>query len=151
MTTSIKGTQLRGLLLGTKIDKATAALPQTASQTLFTVAGGRIILTSIVGEVTTAIQAQATTAKISAAPTTGTAVDLCATTDLTGKEVGTLLGITGTFATGLVASNAGATVLPANGLVIPIGVIRYTTGASSTGSIKWTMTWIALDDGATVS
>jgi hypothetical protein len=151
MSVLIQGPQVRQVLLGIKVDRATAALPQTAAGTLFTVTGGRILLTSIVGEVTTVIQAQANATKLQAVPTTGSAVDLCATLDITGDEVGCLYGITGTLATAMVGANAGATVLPANGLVVPIGAIKLNCAASNTGSVKWSMTYIPLDDAATVA
>lgn len=151
MSAMMKGTTLRQGLFGIKVDKATAALPQTATGTLFTVAGGRILLTSIVGEVTTVIQTQANNTKLVSTPTTGTAVDLCAVLDITADEVGCLYGITGTFATAMVGSNAGATVIPATRIVIPIGTIGLSCAASNTGSVKWSMTYVPLDDGASVA
>lgn len=151
MSVLISGPQVRQILLGSKVDKATAALPQTAAGTLFTVTGGRILLTSIVGEVTTVIQTQANNTKLVATPTTGTAVDICAVLDISAKEVGTLFGITGLFSDALVGANAGATVLPRNPVVIPIGTIKLNCAASNTGSVKWSVTYVALDDGASVA
>ena len=113
MSVIIQGPQIRQILLGTKVDRATANLPQTTQSALFTVTGGRILVTSIVGEVTTVIQNQANNTKLVANPTTGTDVDLCAVLSITAKEVGTLFGITGLFSDALVGANAGATVLPA--------------------------------------
>jgi hypothetical protein len=151
MTVMISGPQVRGVLLGVKVDKASATLPASTVQTLFTITGGRILLTSIVGEVTTIIQAQANATKLVATPTVGTAVDLCATLDITGDEVGCLYGITGTFATAMVGANAGATPAQANGIIIPIGTIKLSCAATNTGATKWSMTYVALDDGASVA
>ena len=139
------------LMFGQAVDRTAGALPQTATSNIYAVAGGRIVLLGIVGEVTTIIQAQATTLKLSSAPTVGTAVDLCATVDINGKQVGTLLGITGLFSDAMLAANAGATVMPRNGIVIPIGNITWTTGASSTGAIKWKASYLPLDVGATLT
>lgn len=139
------------IVFGQATDRATGALPATAAASLFTIAGGRIALMAIVGEVTTIIQAQATTLKLTSTPTVGTAVDLCATVDMSGKEVGTLLGITGLFSDAMVAANAGAGIMPRNPIVIPVGNIRWTTGATSTGSVKWRLFWLPLDAGATVT
>jgi hypothetical protein len=151
MASQISGRALLQNVYGIKVDKASATLPASTNQTLFTISGGRIILTGIVGEVTTAVQAQACNTKLTSAPTVGTAVDLCAVLDITGDEVGCLYGITGTFATAMLGANAGATVLPAPlGIIIPVGVIRLNTAATNTGATKWSMTYVPLDDGASV-
>jgi hypothetical protein len=150
VTVTITGTQVRQLLFGTKVTRNAAALPASTAGNLFTVAGGRVLLTGIVGEVTTVIQTQANATKLTMAPVVGTAVDLCATLDITGKEVGALLGITGTLATAMVGVNAGATVYPGNRMVLPIGNLQLTCAATSTGQIKWLVTYLPLDDGATV-
>lgn len=137
-------------IFGLAVNRATATLPQTAAGTLFTVAGGRVAVLGIVGEVTVAIQAQANATKLQSVPTTGTTVDLCATLDINGKEVGTLFGITGTFATAMVGANAGAGVMCATPVVVPIGAIKLNCAASNTGSVKWQIRYAPLDSGASV-
>ena len=69
---------------GTRVDRATATLPQTTNAPIFTIAGGRVTVYLLVGEVTTIIQAQANATKLTAVPTAGSAVDLCATVDING-------------------------------------------------------------------
>lgn len=150
MTVLIQGPQVRDIALGRKIDRATAALPQTTAGTLFTVTGGRIALTSIIGEVTTVIQTQANATKLQSVPTVGTTVDLCATLDITADEVGCLYGITGLFSDAMVGSNAGASVLPRNPIVIAVGAIKLSCAASNTGSVKWSITYVPIDNAATV-
>lgn len=150
------GVAYRGMVLGTQVNRATAALPATAAQNIFTISGGRILLTSLLGEVTTVIQAQATTVKLTSTPTTGTAVDLTANTgDINALEVGGFITVTPAltltpFGLAIQKQLAGATTMSAVRIVIPIGSLSYTTGATSTGAIKWTMTYIPLDDGASV-
>lgn len=141
----------RKALFGLAVERATAALPQTTQSALFTVTGGRVLVTSIVGEVTTVIQTQANNTKIVANPTTGTDVDLCAVLDISADQVGCLYGITGTFATAMVGANAGATVACATPIVVPVGTIDLSCAASSTGSVKWKITYVPLDDGAAVT
>jgi hypothetical protein len=136
--------------LGIKTDRATATIPQTATQGLFTVTGGRVVITNIVGEVTTVIGAVATNGKLISTPTTGTAVDMCAVVAITSKEAGTLLGISGTAADAMVAANAGLTTVMERNQVIPIGSIGFNTSASTTGAVKWSITWYPFDDGATL-
>ncbi|MCX4778166.1 hypothetical protein [Streptomyces sp. NBC_01264] len=151
MSVLIQGSQLRMIGLGTKVDRATAALPQTTTGNLFAVTGGRILLTSIVGEVTTVIQTQANNTKLVSTPTTGTAVDICAVLDISADEAGCLYGITGVFSDALVGANAGATTAQQRATVIPVGNIKLSCAASNTGSVKWSMTYIPLDDGASVA
>ena len=138
------------VLLGFRVDKATATLPATTTQGLFTVAGGRVLLKAIVGEVTTVVQTQACNAKLISTPTVGTAVDLCAVLDISAKQARTLLGITGLFADALVAANAGAAPVQAYPLVIPVGVIGLNTSATNTGATKWTAWYVPLDEGASL-
>lgn len=140
----------RKAIFGQKVDRATAVLPATTQAAIFTVTGGRVIITAIVGEVTTIIQAQPTTLKIRTNPTVGADSDLCATVDMNAKEVGTLIGITGLATDAALAANAGYTVLPRNPVVVPVGTLDLVTGATSTGSVKWSITYIPLDDGASV-
>jgi hypothetical protein len=151
MATLIAGKSLRTIGFGIKVDKATAALPQTTTGTLFTVSGGRVLLTGIVGEVTTIVQAQANNTKLVSTPTVGTAVDLCAVLDITGDEAGCLYGITGVFGDAMVGANAGATYLQLRPIVIPVGTIKLSCAASNTGSVKWSMTYIPLDDAGAVA
>lgn len=140
----------RKALFGLKVERAAANLPQTATGTLFTVSVGRILLTNIVGEVTTVLGGTVTSAKLLHTPTVGTAVDLCAALAVTSKEQGTLLGITGLFSDAMVGANAGAGVAPRNPVVLPIGNLGLNTTANDTGQVKWTLLYVPLDDGATV-
>jgi hypothetical protein len=136
--------------LGFSVDRATAALPQTTQSAIYTVSGGRIALLGLIGEVTTVIQTQADNLSVTTNPTVGTDVALCAVLNVSAKEVGTLFGITGTFADALVGANAGATVLPDRPIVVPIGTIDLIASASNTGSVKWKLIYLPIDDGATV-
>ncbi len=138
------------VILGYRVDKAAATLPATATQNLFTVAGGRITLLGLLGEVTTALGATATNAKIISTPTVGTAVDLCAVLAVASKEAGTLFGITGILSEAMVGANAGATILQQRPVVVPAGVIGLNTSATDTGATKWTAWYVPLDELATL-
>ena len=151
MTTLIQGAQMRALLFGIRVSRSTAALPQTTTGALFTVTGGRILLTSIVGEVTTGIQAQANAVKLRATPTTGSVNDLSGTVDVNGAAAGALLGATGLAGDALVLSTGGGVSNLRNPIVVAIGSIGLNTAASNTGSVKWDITYIPLDDAATVA
>ena len=114
---------LTGTILGTRVDRATAALPQTAAAALFNVVGGRVAIMAILGEVTTVIQTQANNTKLVANPTAGTSVDLCAVLNISADEVGCLYGVTGTVGDALIGVNAGYAPLPARPLVVAAGTI----------------------------
>jgi len=140
------------LTLGIHVAKAAATLPQTATQHLFTVTGGRVLVNLLFGEVTTIIQSTDPVAKITSTPTTGTAVDVASTVDLSSLEVGGLLTVEGD-GTALIKGNAGAG-LPGTGQgkwICPIGFIDLITGASKTGATKWDLYYIPIDDGASVA
>ncbi|NUP18440.1 MAG: hypothetical protein HOZ81_20615, partial [Streptomyces sp.] len=77
--------------------------------------------------------------------------DLCAVLDITADQVGCLYGITGLFSDAMVGANAGATVLPRNPVVVAAGTIDLSCAASNTGSVKWSVTYIPLDNGASVT
>ena len=147
----IDGQQLTRLLLGTRVDRATATLPQTTAAAIFNIAGGTVAITAIVGEVTTIMQTQANNTKLTGNPTTGTGADICAVLDTTADEVGAIYGITGLFSDAMVSNVAGATVLPRNPVVLNIGTLDLDCAASNTGSVKWSIWYVPLEDGATVT
>ncbi|MFJ6667418.1 hypothetical protein [Streptomyces sp. NPDC091383] len=153
MATGIPGIQLRRLLFGHKVDRATATLPQTATGSIFTVSGGRVLVTGLLGEVTTAIGGTATTLTVVSTPTTGTATTLASATAITSKEVGAQCTLPLTSGSALVVVNGGGGgQLPGHaGYVVPVGNLQITTSASTTGSIKWSLTYVPLDDGASVT
>jgi hypothetical protein len=153
MSVLVQSDQLRALVVGTKVDRTTAALPQTTQAAIFTVSGGRVLVTGLVGEVTTVMGATATNLKVTANPTTGTDVDLASNTAVTSKEVGSLITLPGTSGSALVVKNGGGGgQMPAhNPYVVPIGTIDLVTDASDTGSVKWSLTYVALDNGASVA
>jgi len=64
----------RDAMFGQKISRATATLPQTTAAPIFTVSGGRIVLTGLLGQVTTVIQTQANNSNLNEKPTTDAAI-----------------------------------------------------------------------------
>lgn len=136
---------------GIKTERATAALPQTTAHALFTITGGRILLTGLIGEVTTVIQTQADNTKLTFDPTdAGATQDLCAVLDITADAVGTMYSITGTPATALQdALNflPSSKVLAQPPLLKP-GSVLLDCAASNTGAVKWTAFWVPIDPAA---
>ncbi len=147
MSTIIQGTQREDILWGTKVTKATGTLT-AADVGLFTVAGGRAVITSLVGEVTVAVTvANASLIKLN--PTVAADTDLCAALDIgtTDTPVGHLLSITGTAADAMVRG-AGVPML-ATEIIVMEGVIEHES-AGTDGEITWTLTYVPYDDGATI-
>lgn len=137
---------------GHHVQRAAATLPQTSTHNLFTVSGGQVLITMLVGTVSgTAIQGTDPVAKLTSTPTTGSAVDIASTVDLSSLEIGGHIVCEGD-GTALVKSNAGAAYMSAGvGFwVCPAGTIDLTTGASKTGAVKWDLCYIPIDEGATV-
>ncbi|MFI8448243.1 hypothetical protein [Streptomyces erythrochromogenes] len=152
MSVLIAGSQLRTLLYGTKVDKATAALPASTTGSLFTVTGGRVLVTSIVGRVTTGIQAQANAIKLVATPSGSGAVnDLSGTVESNGLAAGGLLSITGLAGDAMVKSTGGGVSTLRNPVIVAAGAIGLNTAATNTGSVEWSLTYVPLDDGASVA
>ena len=117
-----------------------------ATQAAFTIAGGLVAITSIVGRVTTAITVAGTT-KLVANPTAGTSVDLCTATDLgtTDTVVGEILVIEKGSAIAL-----GADTFSLNPLLVETGQIEVVTATGGDGTVKWYVTWVPIDEGATL-
>ncbi len=155
MATQIKGRSMRKLLLGEQVLRATATLPATGVTTpYFTVTGGRVIITSLVGVFTTAMDATATTLKFSAVPTVGTANNMSAVSAaMTSAEIGALLSLDGVIATALQVgvANSGSVGLMTKHQVVAAGTIDAVTAtATAPGKAKWALTYIPLDEGAYV-
>lgn len=144
MSVIIQGTQLRTIELGTQVTKATGTLT-AATLPLFTVAGGIVAVTSLVGKVTTSITV-ANSYKVQMNPTAGDTADLCAATDIgtTDTLAGDVLGFDGT-PTSSIVKYAGLH----RPLFLPVGQIEHVS-AGTDGAITWYLTYIPIDSGATV-
>lgn len=133
-------------VLGQVVSKSTGTLAATTVP-LFTIAGGLVAVTSIVGRVTTAVTV-ANSYKLQHNPTLGTTVDLCAATDIgtTDTVLGEILVVTGTKATGLVV---GAFQRNVSAQIMDTGQIE-SVSAGTDGVILWYVSWVPIDDGATL-
>jgi hypothetical protein len=133
-------------VLGNVVTKSTGTLAATTVP-LFTIAGGLVAVTSIVGRVTTAITV-ANSYKLQHNPTAGTTVDLCAATDIgtTDTILGEIFVVSGVKATGL---SVGANPRIAIAQIMDTGQIEHVS-AGTDGVIKWYVSWVPIDDGATL-
>lgn len=136
------------IALGVRVDRAVAD-HAAAVTAYFTIAGGPVLLTGLLGTVVDAA-AGATNFHWETLPTTGAVAPVCALIDIDALVTGTLLTITG-VGTGAMTSNASATGLAmmATNVVLSIGAFNAEIDNAS-GSSIWSLWYVPLVVGATV-
>ena len=155
MSTLISGISQRQLLLGQQVTKSITAA--NGIITLFNITGGRAVITSLVGRVTTLIGATTSNLKLTYNPTAaGTSFDLCTATAVETDAVEQAY-----YLTGAVGSVAALQVAGAVGQANPVFSTPYTFQAGTIeanfsadpvgGVISWALTWVPLDTGASVA
>lgn len=139
-----------------QVSRPALALPQTTSEILFRVYGGRVLVKLLLAEVTTVIQGSDPVSSVHASRLSdagalvGTADEVASTLDMSSDEVGTIYVIEGD--TSAIVSTQVAAQQTANikDWIMPQGQIYLTTGASKTGALKWDLWYQPLDKGAYV-
>lgn len=156
MSVIIQGSQLRTILLGSQVSKATGVVAN-GTTSLFTITGGRIVLTSLVGRVTVAIGGTISNCKLVYNPTAaGTSFDLNTATAITSDAVEQTYTIAGDVETPGALLVAGA-VGQANGVftkpyILQAGALEQNLSADPVGGeITWSVTYIPYDDGAALA
>jgi len=149
MSITEEGMALRKLMLGIKVDRATANM--TTGLELFTVSEGNCQVNLMIGEVTTAIENKTVNYTIVADPTTGTSTNIAGLLDCDDDEIGTLYTVSGVAATALQVGMSGSVPGPLQPFEVAPGAIEITVGATHTGSVKWTLFYIPLEDGAYIT
>jgi hypothetical protein len=154
----IQGYQLRSLLFGTQVIKKAQTPPNSGSTaTLFTVSGGVVLVTTLLGRVSTALSGSTGAIALGTTATGSTLdVDGIATASVVGgAEIGSLFtplsasGVGGALAGPLIA---GSPVFLSTPIVVNTGTITVTTSvATMTGAIDWYVSYVPLDTGASVS
>lgn len=142
-------------LLGTKVTFAAADVLDGVQNALFTVSGGRVLITHLEGEVTVAaVDVGANNTQFLTNPTVGTDQAMCAVLDINGDELGTIYTITGEPATAMQGgSGGGAPGMVTKGFVVPEGTITIKSAADGGvgGALFASECWyMPLDAGATV-
>jgi len=148
MSTLIRGDELRSLNLGRGVvSKASGTLDEDVVVSLFTVAGGEVLITALWAKVTTAITV-ANTVTIQCNPTTGdTAVFVTGDLGTTDTLAGTVLG--GCKQTDG-ASDWQRYGPPIDAIVTTGAVELDSAGTNTDGAITVYCTWVPLTDGATL-
>jgi len=140
--------------LGIRVDRASADCQGAADTPIFNIAGGRVFVTQILGEVAdVAIAAGANNFRLQSNPTaTGTTTDLCADLDIDADPIGTLYSVSGAPATALVRGEEGAVQgMAVRGIVVPVGAIETVSAGNVAGQMTWSLWYVPIDTGAYVT
>lgn len=158
MPTPAINRQIRNASTGFNTIHAAQQVPTVAlsPQTIYTIAGGMILVVSLVGHVTTVMSATVTTLTIGLTPTEGAGASapaaLAAAGTITSLEVGTNVSLGATAGAALqVGVNASTVILKPAPILVNTGSITLTGSATQTGFLRWVLTWVAVDDAATVT
>ena len=145
MTTIIQGDELRTIALGRGVvSKATGTLDEDVTPSLFTVAGGEVLITALWAKVTTAITV-ANTVTIQANPTTGD------TSPIVAGDLGTTDTAAGTVLGWEPDSAAFVRNGPPAQAVVSTGTGEIdSAGTNVDGAMTVYCMWIPLTDGATL-
>ncbi len=137
--------------MGIPVVRATA-LPATGN--LFQVIGGKAWITSLVGEITVGMDANATSSLIRAVPTVGTTTNLCLATDIASYAIGDLVGISGVPTDALLPAISGSAI---PGMTFPVivktGFINLLVAVAGQvlGRIAWTINYVPLDPSVSIA
>lgn len=158
MPTANVNAQLRNAELGWRVALGTPkTLPLNATQTVFTITGGRIMVALLLGVVTTIVGGTTPAVKYVATPTTGTANDMCTALTVTTDEVGMQWclpiavgsALIGAASTGKSGSASGPGL---GGQIVAPGTIGFNcSAADATGAATHTLYYIPLDAGVGVA
>lgn len=139
-------------LWGIKVSKASATVPQSTTQDIFTIAGGRVLVRALIGEVTTEIGAGTTPdLQVQHVPTVGTTIDVATDVVIASDEVGTLYYVEGDGTALIPISSGYAQAAAGQGFILPAGTVQIVTSESTVGATKWDVWYLPLDDGAYVA
>jgi hypothetical protein len=146
------------LTYGQRVDNGPIAATVWGAQAvtpLFNVVNGRVLVTSIWGEVTTVLSNNATLVKYYFTPTGGAQIDLSAISlTIAQLAVGKRILAAGTIGGATTFSGIGASMMQTVPYVLgQVGVggvigIESTTASLTSGAMKFTVLYIPIDDGA---
>lgn len=147
MSVIIQGDQLRALRIGQIASKAQAL--SAATLPIFTIAGGRVLITAFYGVVTTAITATGGTLALQTNPTVGTTSTIVQATDLgtTDSAIGDIIG---TRDQGDGTTDFAINQFALEGLVVATGQLEVVGATAINGAATFYAGWVPLDNGATL-
>jgi hypothetical protein len=153
MSIIIQGYQIREITLGFPVNEPSKVLT-VATQPLFTVVGGRVVITAMIGTAVGGTASAATSMQIATVPTVGAAVPLSTATVAAGVitvTVGSMISLVSPIAGVANPIFAGGATSGDGGHVAPAGTINLVTAGAVAGSMTWDLCYIPLDTGAYVT
>lgn len=142
-------------ILGFRARAADAQSPNGTVLNIFTIVGGKVLVTRLSGQVGTVVQAAQSIWKITHNPTVGNPVDLAADLECNGFDAATLLNCE-LDGTALVGSDGVSGLLAVAGIgagtgaELDAGVIEWESAESTSGTAKWDLWYWPLEAGAHV-
>ena len=136
-------------LIGRTVTRAPLVLA-AATTPIFSIAGGRIMLTSIIGAITTLIGGAANVyLQLNPTIVTSTVTALCNPLNINARPVGDFLGITGVPGDPMIPVTTGCAIPSMLApMVISIGDIEFVCDAAPGGAVLWTVTYLPIEDNA---
>jgi hypothetical protein len=156
---SLGGAAAGGIGMGRQVSVATALPPaDTVSRDIFSIDGGRVLVTGLLGEVTVAIPAASIDFDLAFDPDNGGTNVALATALVCDSDVaGTYYTLNDTFGGALVTSTANSLLNATLEEPFMLGagdIVWTTTGGGLIGTsarVKWDLWYVPLDDGAVVT
>jgi len=133
--------------LGIQVDRL-AANHDNATVTYFTIAGGKVLITGLVGKITVESGANVCSWQHDPDAALAGTTALCGGLDINPALLGDLLGITGVPAGNMTYGGA-VEMFTVDGIVLTIGVLQFIAAAAD-GASSWTLWYLPIDAGATV-
>ena len=125
-----------------------------ATGNLFTIAGGPVRVLSLIGQITTGLEAKANALKLVHTPTGGAGVDLSGTVESNAAAIRKAFVLNGVKATALqITTDVGVVVLANQSgmpIVLTAGVVSLNAADTATCVVSWYMEYEPLVAGATV-
>jgi len=141
--------QLQTLTMGIPLLRAATTLPQTGAVTIFNIVGGRVLLTSFIGECTVLVGGANGSMSFEETPTAGTMEIIATAVVVNNLPAGDQVGMTGIDGAALVPAAAGNTPgFQTMGRVLRIGTLDWRMTGNGAGEMSFAITYIPLDDGA---
>lgn len=141
--------------LGIKVERPAAALAIDPSpgEPFFTIAGGVVLLTGLIGIITVA-PAGAQTISFELDPTVGAGADvvLCTPTNITAATLGDVITISGAPGDALINTHLASNLMmedAPNGIALAPGILGLVATAAI-GTVRWVLWYKPADTGATV-